>query len=522
MEPRPVNQWIITASVMIPTLIEILDTSVANVALAHIQGSLSAGQEEVTWVLTSYLVANAVVIPISGWLARLMGRKRYLLLSLAIFTISSLLCGTATSLAELVFFRVVQGLGGGGLQPMSQAILLETFPPHKRGLAMAIFGMGTVVGPIMGPLLGGYLTDHYSWRWVFYINLPIGILAVFMNYNFVFDPPYMNRVVKGEKVDYVGLALLCLGLGCLQIVLDKGQMEDWFNSDFITVLTIVSALCLITFVWWELKQENPVLDLRIFTNRSFATGNIVMFMGFFSFFGSIVLLPIYLQNLMGYDAFLAGTVLGPAGAISILMLPMVGKLTEKVDPRFLLGVGLFGNACAVYYMSGFNLSIDFQTAVLGRVIQGLGMPFFFVSLSFVTMAYVPKEQMNNASALFNLLRNLGGSCGVAFVTTMLARRAQFHHLRLVEHLTPFDPGLNIVLDELKAALAWRLGELGDYTQLAAATIYRRLQREAAAMAFNDAFLIQTYLFLGLIGLLWIIRRPPRRPGGPGSKVELGH
>jgi MFS transporter, DHA2 family, multidrug resistance protein len=508
MNPPMVNKWLVTASVMIPTLIEILDTSVANVALNHIQGSLSAGQEEVTWVLTSYLVANAVVIPMSGWIARFMGRKRYLLASLAAFTASSMLCGGATSLWQIVLFRIVQGIAGGGLQPMSLAILMETYPPRQRGLAMGIFGMGIVVGPILGPLLGGYFTDNFSWRWIFYINLPIGILALFMIYTFIFDPPYQQLREKGEKVDYIGLALLCVGLGSLQIVLDKGQLEDWFNSDFIVFLSVVAVVSMVLFVFWELRQENPVLDLRIFKDTTFATGNAVLFVGFFSFFGSIVLLPIYLQTLLGYTAYDAGLVLGPAGAISIVILPLVGKATERIDSRFLLGTGLLISAYALYYMSGFNLQIDFETAVMSRVIQGMGMPFFFVSLSFVTMAYVPKERMNNASAIFNLLRNMGGSFGVAFVTTVLARRTQFHQHRLADHLTPYDPRLNIPFNELKDYLATKLGTFADQTQIAGQVIYRGLQREAASLAFNDVFFIQTLLFLGLLGLLWIIRKPP--------------
>lgn len=502
---------------MIPTMIEILDTSVANVSLTHIQGSLSAGQEEVTWVLTSYLVANAVVIPMSGWLARLFGRKRYLIYSLMLFTISSLLCGIATSLPQLIFFRVVQGVGGGGLQPMSQAILMETFPPEERGMAMGIFGIGVVVGPILGPLLGGYLTDQYSWRWIFYINLPIGILAVLMIMSFVFDPPYQQRWVKGMKVDYAGLTLLAVGLGCLQIVLDKGQLEDWFSSGFILALTVVSGVCLISLVFWELRAENPILDLRIFKDRSFATGNIVMFLGFFAFFGSIVLLPLYLQTLLGYTSFLAGVVLGPGGILTLVMLPVAGKLTQRFDARILLGLGLLFNAYSLLYMSGFNLNIDFTTAVTGRVIQGIGMPFFFVTIAYVTMAYVPNPQMNNASAIFNLLRNLGGSVGVAFVTTLLARRAQFHQARLVEHLSPYDPSLQIWLDNLKQALAEQWGPLADQTHRAAAYIYGHVQRQAAAMAFNDVFYAQMVIFLGLVTILWIMRKPPignnKSPGG---------
>ncbi|MEW6264887.1 MAG: DHA2 family efflux MFS transporter permease subunit [Thermodesulfobacteriota bacterium] len=513
--PSPqVGKWLITASVMIPTMIEILDTSVANVSLTHIQGSLSAGQEEVTWVLTSYLVANAVVIPMSGWLARLLGRKRYLLASLVVFTLSSLLCGTATSLDQLIFFRILQGVGGGGLQPMCTAILLETFPPHERGLAMAIYGMGATTGPILGPLLGGYLTDNLSWRWIFYVNLPIGLLALFMNQSFIHDPPYLQRWKKGEEVDYMGLALLCLGVGCLQIVLDKGQQEDWFSSDFILILTLISALCLIGLVFWELGHKQPVLDLRIFGNRGFAAGNMVMFLGFFAFFGSIVLLPIFLQTLMGYTAFHAGLVLGPAGAISLLMLPLIGKLTQKLDARLILGAGLVTSAYSLYYMSGFNLSIDFFTAVLARVIQGAGMPMFFVSLSFLTMAYVTREQMNNASAIFNLIRNLGGSFGVAFVTTFLARRAQFHQARLVEHIHVYNPGYTLSLDELKTALSLKLGAFTDQTHAAAYLIYGRLRREAAVLAFNDAFYIQAWLFLGLILFLWMMRRPPAMKDAP--------
>jgi DHA2 family multidrug resistance protein len=316
--------------------------------------------------------------------------------------------------------------------------------------------------------------------------------------------------------------LLCLGIGSLQIVLDKGQQDDWFNSQFIVGLSCVAAVCLVSLVVWELRQKSPVLDLRIFKDRSFASGNAIMFLGFFAFFGSIVLLPLYLQTLMGYTSFLAGLVLGPGGALSILMLPMVGRLTERFDSRKLLGLGLVVMAYSVYYMAGFNLDIDFGTAVMGRLLQGIGMPFFFVTSAYVTMAYVSNQQMNNASAIFNLLRNLGGSFGVAFVTTVLARRAQFHQNRLIEHLTVFNPGFTFRLEELKAALAAKLGTMSDHTQLALGIIYRFLQREAAAMAFNDAFLIQTFIFLGLIGILFLIRKPPIGKHPSSSEGGLSH
>ncbi|CAM2061487.1 MFS transporter, DHA2 family, multidrug resistance protein [Desulfovibrionales bacterium] len=494
-------------AVMVPTFIEVLDTSVANVSLGHIQGSLSAGQDEVTWVLTSYLVANAVVIPMSSWLARLMGRKRYLLLSIAVFTISSFLCGAAGSLTQLICFRILQGIGGGGLQPMSQAILMETFPPRERGLAMAVFGMGVVVGPILGPLLGGWLTDHYSWRWIFYINLPAGLLAIFMCRHFMEDPIYQIRHQAGDTVDTVGLALLCLGLGAMQIVLDRGQQDNWFDSQGIVILSVVTIISLIALIVWELRHPLPVLDLRILKNRSFATGNLIMFFGFFILFGSIVLLPMYLQGLMGYTALLAGIVLGPGGLLAIIAMPVAGILTQRIDARFLLAFGILCNAWSLWYMSGYTLQIDLTAAITGRIIQGIGMPFFFVSLSFLTMASVPREKMNDASAIFSLLRNLGGSFGVTFITTFLTRRVQFHQNRLSDHLSIYDPNLSLRIVELKLALKQYFGEMYDTGQLAAELIYHKIQTEAAAIAFADVFFAQTILCLSLLAIIWIIRRP---------------
>ena len=517
MNPPPVNKWIITISVMLPTLIQIIDSSIVNVALNHIQGNLSTNRETVTWVITVYLVANAVIIPLSAWFARLMGRKTYLLLSIAIFTISSLLCGTATGLSQLVFFRIIQGLGGGGLQPMGIAILMEAFPPQERGMAMSIFGMGAVIGPIIGPLLGGYLTDNLSWRWAFYINLPIGILGFFMVLSFVFDPPYQQRRSKGEKIDYLGIILLCLGLGCVQIVMDRGQQKDWFNSDLILILFVISMASLVIFIFWEILHDQPVLDLSIFKDISFATGNAVMFLGFFAFFGSIVLLPLYLQGLMGYDAFLSGIVLGPGGAAALITMPIVGKLTERIDARKLLGVGLLLSAYASYLMSAFNLHIDMGTVIRARVIQGFAMSIFFVPLSYITMAWIANEQMNNASAIYNLVRNMGGSLGVAFVSTVVSRRTQFHQNRLIEHMTSLDLDFSMRLEELKYFLALRLGSFVDLDLFARWFIYRGLQREAAGFAFNDAFYIQVLFFVGLVFFLWIMRKPPVRgfisPGG---------
>ena len=513
--PAP-NKWLITLAVMIPTLIEILDTSIANVALGHIQGSLSAGQDEVTWVLTSYLVSNAIVIPISGFLSKLFGRRNYLLLSVVVFTIASMLCGLATSLGMLVFFRILQGVGGGGLQPMSQAILLEAYPARERGLAMAIFAMGAVLGPILGPLLGGYITDNYSWRWIFNINVPVGMLAVALIWFFVQDPDYLERRKAGDAVDYVGLALLSVGLGCLQIVLDKGQQDDWFNNEFILALSIIAGVCLTAFLVWELTCDQPVVDLKVFRDRSFAMGNVVMFFGYFAIFGAIVVLPLYLQSLMGYTAFLAGVVLGPGGLIMLLILPVVGKLTQKIDARYILFAGLLVNAFSLFHMGGFTLGIDLGTAITARNIQAVGIALFFVPLSYLTMAYIPKEGMNNASAVFNLLRNLGGSFGVAFVTTLLARRAQFHQSRLIENLTPYDLPYQTALERIKAYLAPKLLGLYDASQTAGAALYKLLLQQANAMAFYDVFHAQGMMFLGLGALMWIMKKPPM-----GSKMPEG-
>ncbi|HSB52065.1 MAG TPA: DHA2 family efflux MFS transporter permease subunit, partial [Dissulfurispiraceae bacterium] len=389
------NKWLVALTVMLPTLIEIVDTSVVNVSLDHIRGSLSAGIDESTWTITSYLVSNAIIIPITGWLSRVFGRKRYLIFSIVLFTVSSFLCGSAWNLQSLVFFRILQGIGGGALQPLSQSILLETFPPYQHGIAMAVFGVGIMFGPIIGPLLGGWITDNWSWHWIFFINVPIGIVSILLTMFFIVDPPYMKRVKL--KIDYWGLALLALGLGCLQIVLDKGERENWFDSGFITALSIVSAISLLLFVIVEMFAEHPVVNLKTFRNISFTTGNLVMFFGFFNLFASIVLLPIYLQTLMGYTAYLAGFVLGPGGVATLITLPIAGRLVTKVNPKGLLSFGIVVNAYATYLMSNFSLDADFNTVIWPRIVLGIGMGFFFIPLTTLTMSSVKKEEMGNAS-----------------------------------------------------------------------------------------------------------------------------
>jgi DHA2 family multidrug resistance protein len=504
------NKWIVSLTVMLPTLIEIIDTSVVNVSLDHIRGSLSAGIDESTWTITSYLVSNAIVIPMTGWLSRLFGRKRYLIFSIAMFTVSSLLCGSAWNLQSLVFFRILQGIGGGALQPISQSILLETFPQRQHGMAMAIFGVGIMFGPIVGPLLGGWITDNWSWHWIFFINIPIGLVSILMTLFFIVDPPYMKRMKM--KIDYWGLGFLAVGLGCLQIVLDKGEREDWFSSDLISWLTAISVLSLILFVIVEFFAEHPILNLKTFRNRTFSTGNIVMFFAFFNLFGSIVLLPIYLQTLMGYNATLAGMVLGPGGVATLIAMPIAGRLVTKVNPKGLLAFGLIVSAYSTYLMSRFNLLADFDTVIWPRIVLGIGMGFLFIPLTTLTMAQIKKEDMGNASAIYNLLRNLGGSFGVAFVTTVLSRRAQFHQSHLVDRLTPFDSGYQLATAQTSQFLHYKGLGSGIADQAGLGMIYNRLLREASMISFNDAFHVLSVLMILVLPLVLIMRRP--KGGGP--------
>lgn len=509
------NKWIVALTVMLPTLIEIIDTSVVNVSLDHIRGSLSAGIDESTWTITSYLVSNAIIIPMTGWLSRLFGRKRYLIFSISMFTLSSLLCGSAWNLQSLVVFRILQGIGGGALQPISQSILLETFPQRQHGMAMAIFGIGIMFGPIVGPLLGGWITDNWSWHWIFFINIPIGIVSILMVFFFIVDPSYMSRMKM--KIDYWGLAFLAVGLGCLQIVLDKGQREDWFSSSFITWLAVISALSLILFIIVEFFAEHPVVNLRIFKNLTFSTGNMVMFFAFFNLFGSIVLLPIYLQTLMGYTSTLAGMVLGPGGVATLVAMPIAGRLVTKMNQKIILAFGIIVAAYSTYLMSRFNLLADFNTIIWPRVVLGVGMGFLFIPLTTLTMAGIRREDMGNASAIYNLLRNLGGSFGVAFVTTMLARREQLHQVNLVSHLTPFDTGLRFASQQTSQILQYRgiNPAMADHGSLG--MIYSRLIREASMIAFNDAFYILSVLMILVLPLVLIMRKPKA-----GAPVQGGH
>jgi len=502
------NRWLVAVTVMLPTLIEIIDTSIVNVSLNHIRGSLSAGIDEATWAITAYLVSNAIIIPMTGWFSRFFGRKNYLIGSIILFTVSSFLCGSAWSLKALIVFRILQGIGGGGLQPLSQSMLLETFPPSQHGMAMAIYGIGIMFGPIIGPLLGGLITDSWSWRWIFYINVPIGIISILLTSIVISDPPYMKRMKM--KIDYWAFFLLAAGLGSLQFILDKGENEDWFSSHLIVTFSIISAVALTIFVITQYYSEKPIVNLRLFKDRTFTMGNIVMFFAFFNLFGSIVLLPIFLQTLLGYTSFLAGVVLGPGGIATMIAMPIAGRLVTRVNPKGLLTVGVVVGSRSTYRMSLFTLQADFWTLVWPRVILGIGMGFLFIPLTTMTLSHIPKEQMTQATGLFNLLRNIGGSVGVAFVTTVLAQRAQFHQSRLIENLTPFDRAYQIT----KGRIGEVLGSKGLHALNPDNVIYGELQRHSHMLAYNDAFHMLSMLMISVLVLVFLMKRKEHRQDAP--------
>jgi MFS transporter, DHA2 family, multidrug resistance protein len=507
------NKWLVSVTVMLPTLIEIIDTSVVNVSLDHIRGSLSAGIDEATWTITAYLVSNAIIIPMTGWLSRFFGRKRYLLFSVSLFTVSSFLCGAAWSLQSLIVFRVFQGMAGGALQPISQSILLETFPPVQHGMAMAIFGVGVMFGPIIGPLLGGWITDNWSWHWIFFVNVPMGVISLILILLVIVDPPYMERMKM--KVDYAGLFLLAAGLGCLQVVLDKGQREDWFSSGLIIWLCVISVSCLAFFIINELYAETPIVNLRVFRNQTFSSGNLVMFFAFFTLFGSLVLLPIYVQTLMGYTAYMAGLVLGPGGIAAMIAMPVAGQIITRGSPRAILAFGVAVAAFSVQLMSRFSLQADFEAILWPRILQGFGLGFLFIPLNVVVMSGIRKENLANASAIFNLLRNLGASFGVAFATTFLARRAQFHQSRLAEHLVFLDRPFSESLPEIAQKLQEKGFDFSNPDQGAMALIQQEMLRQASMLSFNDTFYVLSVMLFFVLPLILMMRTTvpaPQREG----------
>jgi DHA2 family multidrug resistance protein len=490
---------------------EILDTTVVNVSLPHIAGDLSATIDESTWALTSYLVANAVVLPLAGWLSNQFGRKRLLMASVGGFTLSSLLCGLAPSLPFLVVFRIIQGTTGGALQPLSQAVLLEAFRPEDRGKAMGFWGLGIVVAPIFGPVLGGWLTDSYSWRWVFYINLPVGILALVMMQMFIFDPAYIRR--SGERVDWTGIGFLALGIGALQILLDKGQEDDWFASRFIAALAIVSAVALVALVVRELRVAHPVVDLRVFRERTYATGVFLMTVVGFVLYGSLVLLPILLQTLLGYPALQAGIAMAPRGVGSFIAMPIVGLTVGRIDARRLLGAGIVGGSLTLFWLSALNLQAGYWDVFWPQFVQGISLSLLFVPLTTITMDPIPREKMGNATSIFNLMRNIGGSLGIAMATTMLARRQQLHTSVLGTHVDVYSPQARALLEQMRAAFVARGADLATAARQAQAAVWGLVQRQASMLSFTDVFRLMALLFIALLPLLFLMRTP-RAGRGP--------
>ncbi|HEY6305564.1 MAG TPA: DHA2 family efflux MFS transporter permease subunit [Candidatus Angelobacter sp.] len=510
-----VNPWIVAISVMLGTFMEVLDTTVVNVSLPHIAGNLSASTDEATWVLTSYLVSNAIVLPLTGWLANRFGRRNLLLLSVTGFTCFSFLCGIAPNLPALIVFRVLQGATGGGLQPLSQAILMEAFPPAKRASAMAFWALGIVVAPMLGPVLGGWITDSYSWRWLFYINIPVGLAAATMISLFIFDPPYIRRGKGG--VDYWGIGMLAVGIGALQIMLDKGQEADWFQSHFIVVLFALTVAGLALFVVRQLVTEHPVVNLRIFKNGTYSTGVFMMTVVGFVLYGSTVLLPVWLQTLMGYSALQAGMAMLPRGLGSFLFMPIVGLLMAKIDARKLLATGLVVAAFSLYLLSRLNLNAGYWDIFWPQLLQGLSMGMLFVPLTTVTNGPIPKEQMGNATSLFNLMRNIGASIGIASVTTIVARHSQAHASVLAGHVTMYDPAAVAMLNSIKSGLIASGMDPTTAAKQAYATAFGIVQRHAAMLSYLDAFFLLAMMFIAVIPLILIMKKP--KSGGPEG---MGH
>jgi DHA2 family multidrug resistance protein len=509
------NPWLIAVVVALAAFMEVLDTSIANVALPHMAGNLGASNDESTWVLTSYLVSNAIILPISGWLASIVGRKRFFILCILLFTISSLFCGAAPSLAILIIFRVVQGLGGGGLQPMAQAILADTFPPQQRGLAFALYGITAIMAPTIGPTLGGWITDNYSWRWIFYINLPVGILTLFLVYRMVEDPPYLKRVNgAGIRVDYIGIALLALGVGALQVLLDKGQEDDWFGSPFIVTLISVSTICLVSLVFWEWHSKAPVIDVRLFKNFNFATANLMMFTLGILLFSSLVMMPQFLQTLLGYTAQSAGLVLSASGVVLLFEMPIVGQLTTKLPAKYIIGFGWLALACGMYYSTvRVDLLMSFRSAAGLRVAQAFGLGFLFVPITLAGYIGIPPEKSNSVSGLVNFMRNMGSSVGTSMVTTLLARRAQFHQSVLAGHTSSFDPALRDQVAGLSQQLVRSGISSADAKTHAYGLIYQSMQAQSQTLAYIDTYMVLAIGASIMFLLAFIIRKNDPHAGG---------
>jgi DHA2 family multidrug resistance protein len=508
----PAQKWAITFTVMVVAFMQILDTSVTNVILPHLQGSLSAGLDEVSWVITSYLAANAVVIPATGWLTGLFGRKRFFLICTTLFVVSSFASGAAPDLTTLIIARIFQGLGGGPIIPMSQAVLWEIFPFHQRGLAMAVWGVGFILGPILGPTVGGYLADEWSWRWIFYINLPVGIVGFLMGSAFLFDSPYLRRAAR---IDWWGLGLMIAGFGCLQLVLDRGEREDWFDSTTIVALTIIAVCALIGFLVRELMAGDPILDLTVFADRNFATGATLIAIVGFGMFSGMLLIAVFTQKLLGYDAWTAGLVLAPGGLGNIFSLFASGMVT-RVDQRMMLAFGCLLNAVSLYMMTSLTLGMDYWALALPRFIQGFAIGFIFVPLSTLTLATVRRDKLVNATAVYGMLRNVGGSVGIAVATTLLAQRSQFHQTTLTSHVTMWDPETRARLAQWASHFVSQGSDVFTADRQAMAMLYRETVTQAQLLAYADDFWLLAVMFTLVPLFLPFMRRIRLQPTSAAS------
>ena len=506
------NPWLIALTVTLATFMEVLDTSIANIALPHIAGSFGASSNESTWVLTSYLVSNGIVLPVSAWLATRFGRKRFYMSCVALFAASSFLCGLAPTLGMLVVFRVLQGAGGGGLQPSEQAILADTFPPAKRGMAFAVYGMAVVVAPAIGPTIGGWITDNYSWRWIFYINVPISIVSLYLTHRLVQDPPYLRveqEKRRGVGIDYIGLGLVSLGVGCLQLVLDKGQEEDWFGSHWITALTLLAVGLLFAWIIWEWRHPHPIVELRLLKKRNFAAAVFFMFVLGMVLYGTTVLIPQYLQLLMGYSAVLAGEALAGGGFIMMLTMPIAGTLVSRVDPRRVMCAGFAGTAIALFYMSThLVVGMDFGTAAMLRIYQTLGLAFIFIPSNTLSYVDIPREKNNQVSSMINFVRNIGGSIGIALISTFIVRTSQIRQNYLASNMQNGNPRFRGMIGGLAATLQAQGLSPAQAVRQAYARVFMLLQQQASALAYKDVVSVLALVVALLVPLAFVMRRPP--------------
>ncbi len=504
------NPWAVALTVTLATFMEVLDSSIANVALPHIAGNLSASQDESAWVLTSYLVSNAIILPISAWLATRFGRKRFYMTCVALFGASSFLCGLAPNLGMLVFFRILQGFGGGGLAPSEQAILADTFPREKRGMAFAVYGMAVVVAPAIGPTLGGWITDNSSWRWIFYINVPFVILSLLLSSRLVEDPPYLGRErerSRGVKVDYTGLGLITLGVGALQFVLDKGQEDDWFSSTRIVIFLALSIISLATWIYWELHHKDPIVDLRLFKRRNFAMAMGFTFVLGMVLYGTTFVIPQFLQTLLGYPAVKAGEALAGGGIVMMFMMPIAGVLVNRVDPRAMMAAGFLSTAGALYFMmTHMTLGMDFFTAAMLRTLQAAGLAFIFLPSNTLAYLGVPREKNNQVSAMNAFIRNIGGGIGISMIGTFLTRREQVHQTYLAAHTAPGNPVFDQMVAGMSAALHQAGLSQGVATQQAQARVYYMLQAHATTLAYVDVLSVMTLAVAALAPFVLLMKR----------------